>query len=309
MEFTFPQAAATALINISFAWIVGVLASRYWVMKQTASWQSSVVKRLSSAMLAGLIACTAGIFLSLWTESAMMADVRWLDAWPACVQMMTTTHYGHAGVAAVALLVIAMVVHLLLNRPDARMAYVGSIAALVILVAAARVTIGHAYEHGPFSIAVTVEWLHLVFMALWAGIVFIAAWVVLPRVRDNELVATREWAAYLTSMSNWAAVALAGILATGAYNAYRVLGSPRDLIDVSYGNVLVFKLVLVLLAIALGGFNKFSGLPASLSSGEAAAKAHRGLRIVIAVLRIESIALLLVLMAAAILTSSAPPGQ
>jgi putative copper resistance protein D len=65
---------------------------------------------------------------------------------------------------------------------------------------------------------------------------------------------------------------------------------------------------LVLIAIALGGFNKFLGLPAALSFGEPAAKAHRGLRTVIAVLRIESIALLLVLIAAAVLTSSAPPG-
>ena len=308
MEFTFPQAAATALINISFAWIVGVLASRYWVMKQTALWQEAAVKQLSSAMFAGLIACIAGIFLSLWTESAVMADLPWVNAWPACVQMMRTTHYGHAGVAAIGLLVIAMVVHLVLNRATAGMAYVGGIAASLLLVAAARVTIGHAYEHGPFSVAVAVEWLHLLLMALWAGIVFVAAWVVLPRVRDSELVATKERTAYLTSMSDWAAVALTGILATGAYNAYRVLGSPRDLIDVSYGNVLVFKLALVLLATALGGFNKFFGLPAAISTLRSA-NTHRGLKKVITVLRMESVVLLLVLMAAAALTSSAPSGQ
>ena len=308
MESTFPQTAATALINISFAWMVGVLASRPWLMKQTAGWQKAVVERLSPAMLAGLIACTLGILLALWTESAAMGDVAWLDAWPVCVQMMTTTHYGHAGVAAVALLVVAMVVHWRLKGPDAGMSYVGSLTVLLLLVAAARVTIGHAFEHGPFSVAVAVEWLHLLLMALWAGIVFVAAWVVLPRVRDSELVATKARAAYLASMSDWASVALVGILATGAYNAYRVLGSPRQLIEVSYGQVLTFKLCLVLIAIALGGFNKFVGLPAALSFGESAARAHRGLRTVIAVLRIESIALLLVLMAAAVLTSSAPPG-
>ena len=109
-------------------------------------------------------------------------------------------------------------------------------------------------------------------------------------------------------MSDWATVALVGILATKTYNAYRVLGSPRQLIEVGCGQVLTFKLCLVFIAIALGGFNKFVGLPASLSVGESAAKAHRGLRTVIAALRIESIALLLVLMAAAVLTSSAPPG-
>jgi putative copper resistance protein D len=308
MEFTIPQAAATASINISFAWIVGVLASRYRVMKQTAVWQGSAVRRLSSAMLAGLIACTAGVFLSLWTESAMMGDLPWLDAWPAFVQTVTTTYYGHVGVAVLALLVAAIAAHLSFNRPGAGMAYSRSIAALVLLVAAARVTVGHAFEHGPLSVAVAVEWLHLLLMALWAGIVFIAAWVVLPSVHDSELVATRARTAYLTSMSNWAAVAMAGILATGVYNAYRVLGSPRDLIDLVYGNVLVFKLAMVLLAIALGGFNKFFGLPAA-SSTLPSANTRGGLGTVIMVLRMESIALLLVLMAAAVLTSSAPPGQ
>ena len=302
MESTFPQVAATALINISFAWIVGVLASRFWLLKQTAVWQQSVVKRLSSAMVAGLLFCAAGIFLSLWTESAMMGDVAWLDAWPVCVQMMTTTHYGHAGVAALALLAVAVVVHWLLDRTDTGMAYVGSIAALMLLVAAARVTIGHAFEHGPFNVAVAVEWMHLLLMALWAGIVFVAGWFVLPHVLTNEAAPSRERAAYLASMSNWAAAALAAILATGAYNAYRVLNSSRDLVEVDYGNVLLFKVALVLVAIALRGLNKFVGLPAADAS-------QAGLRKVIAVLRIESVALLLVLIAAAVLTSSAPPGQ
>lgn len=288
------------MINISFAWMVGVLTSRVWLMKQTAGWQKAIVEKLSLAMLTGLIACTSGILLSLWTESAAMGDVAWLDAWPVCVQMMTTTHYGHAGVAAVALLVIAIVVHWSLKGQDAGMRYVGSLAALLLLVAGARVTIGHAFEHGPLSIEVWVELLHLLLMSVWAGVVFVAGWVVLPRALASELVATKARATYLTSMSNWAAAALVGILATGVYNAYRVLGSPRQLVEVDYGQMLTIKLCLVVIAIALGGFNKFVGLPAATS--------QRGLRTVIAVLRIESVVLLLVLMAAAVLTNSAPPG-
>ena len=288
------------MINIGFAWVVGVLASRFWLMKQTAGWQKAVVERLSLAMLTGLIACTSGILLSLWTESAAMGDVAWLDAWPVCVQMMTTTHYGHAGVAAVALLVIAIVVHWGLKGPEAGMRYVGSLTALLLLVAGARVTIGHAFEHGPLSIEVWVELLHLLLMSVWAGVVFVAGWVVLPRALASELVATKARATYLTSMSNWAAAALVGILATGVYNAYRVLGSPRQLVEVDYGQMLTIKLCVVVIAIALGGFNKFVGLPAATS--------QRGLRTVIAVLRIESVVLLLVLMAAAVLTNGAPPG-
>ena len=277
-------------------------------MKQTAAWQKVVVERLSPAMLAGLMVCTAGILLSQWTESAAMGDVAWSEAWPAFLPMMTTTHYGHAGAAALILLGIAMVVHWRLKNTGAGLRFVGSLTVLLLLVDAARVAIGHAYEHGPLSVAVLLEWLHLLLMSIWAGVVFVAAWVVLPHMLASKLAVTREQAAYLESMSNWAAAALAGILATGAYNAYRVLGSPRQLIKADYGQVLLFKICLVLIAIAMGGYNKFAGLPAALRYGGSAAQGHPGLRTVIAVLRVESIALVLVLIAAAVLAGSAPPG-
>ena len=83
MESTVPQVAAPALINVSFAWVVGVLTSRLWLMKQTAGWQMTVDKRLLTAMSAGLLVCIPGIILSLWTESAVMGDVAWLKAGPA----------------------------------------------------------------------------------------------------------------------------------------------------------------------------------------------------------------------------------
>ncbi|MET0963895.1 MAG: CopD family protein [Noviherbaspirillum sp.] len=308
MEAMPAQTAATVLINASLAWIAGVLASRLWLLHQNAQWQKIAVERLSPAMATGLLACAAGLFLSLWTESAAMGDVAWLDAWPAFTQMLGSTHYGRAGAAAAALLAAAMLAHWRLRGAAAGLGYVGSITLLLLLVFAARVAIGHAYEHGPLSVAVLVEWLHLLFMSLWTGIVFAAGWLVLPHALAHEASPTRERAAYLGSMSRWATAALAGILATGAYNAWRVLGSPRELIDADYGRVVLAKLCLVAAAMALGSFNRFHGLPAALAPHAAPGKAQRALGTVIAVLRVESLVLLLVLAAAALLTNSAPHG-
>lgn len=308
MGSTLAQTAATALVNLSLAWIAGVLATRFWLMRQTAQWQRLALARLSPAMLTGLLACGTGMLLSLWSESAAMGDVALPDAWPAFAEMLRSTHYGHAGVAAVALLFIAMVVHWRMRGAYAGLRYVASITLLLLLVFAARVSIGHAFEHGPLSVAVLVEWLHLLSMSLWAGVVFAAGWLVLPLALAHESAPGSGRAAYLKSMSNWAAAALAGILATGSYNAYRVLGSPRDLIEADYGHVLVLKLCFVLVAMALGGYNKFFGLPAALALQAPPGEAQAGLRVVITVLRIESIALFFVLVAAAVLTNSAPPG-
>lgn len=308
MESTLPQAAFTALINISLAWIAGVLTSRLWLAHGKDPWQQAASKRLAPAMSVGLLTAIAGVFLSLWTESAVMGDVPWLNAWPACKEMLASTHYGHAGVAAMAILAVAMLMHWRLVSATSSLKYVTVMTVLLMLVAVARVTIGHAFEHGLLHPAMWIEWLHLMLMSVWVGVVLVAGWLVLPMAATREPIPASAHALYLHAMSNWAAASAAGILATGIYNAFRVLSSPRDLIAGDYGSILLFKIVLVVVAIALGGYNKFFGLPAAVSSASADT-ARRGMRTVIAVLRLESIALLLVLACAAVLTASAPPGQ
>lgn len=304
MELSLSQAAATALVNISLAWIVGVLASRFWLMRGATACQELLIRRLSSCMAAGLFAAAVGTALSLWAAAAVMGDVRWLEAGPVLVAMLATTHYGHAGLLALGALALAMLAHWRLGRASTGMRDAGVITALILVFSAARVGIGHAYEQGPLSVAVGVELLHLLLMSLWIGAVLVAGWVVLPTAAASPSFTGSARARYLALMSDWATVALAGILLTGVYNSYRVLGSLQDLLESDYGHVLVFKLSMVLVAIGLGGLNRFYGLPSAVHP----MKAERGLRSVIAILRIESLVLLLVLAAAAVLTSSAPPG-
>lgn len=308
MDSTLPQAASTAVANIALAWIAGALSARSWLDHAGEPWQSAANERLNSALTAGLMAAFAGIFLSLWTESSAMGDVPWLDAWPACKEMLTSTHYGHAGVAALVLLAVALLAQWNAGRAVHSRRNIMAVTGIMLLVAVARVTIGHAFEHGPLHPAMWLEWLHLVLMSVWAGIVFVSGWLVLPLYGRQHRHTDQTLAAYLHTMSNWAAIAVAGILATGIYNSWRVLNSPRDLIDVDYGNVLLLKIALAVLAIILGGYNKFRGLPAALNA-DSAEQAWRGIRTVVMILRIESVVLFLVLVCASLLTTSAPPGQ
>jgi putative copper resistance protein D len=308
VEFSPLQAAATALLNLGLAWTVGVLTSRFWLKKGAGRWHDTALGRLSSSLTAALVTCASGTALSLWAAAANMADVGWLDAGPAFVDMLAATHYGHAGMLALGILVLAMFIHWRLPRSTGGASGAGIIPVLVVLFAVVRVSTGHAVEQGAMSIPAVVELLHLLFMALWAGIVFVGGWVVLPSAADDMSRANTAMACYLKSLSSWATAALAVILATGVYNAFRVLGSTRDLTESAYGHELVFKLCFVLVAIGLGAVNRFHGLPAVLSLTTTQDNARRALHKVIRILRIESIALLLVMAAAAVLTSSAPPG-
>jgi putative copper resistance protein D len=306
MEALLPQVVATSLINLSLALVVGALAALVWLMKEAAPWREQVSQSLYRVVYQALIACACALLLSLWAEAAAMADVPLLDAGPAFREMLKSTHYGHAGVAAIVVVGLAMAAHLALVKRDASKTYAGMIAACLVLFAAARVSIGHAFEHGPFSLPVVLELVHVLMMALWTGAVFVAGWLVLPIVQACEQSATTHRASLLNSLSDWATVALLAILVTGAYNAYRVIGTPGDVVSTFYGNVLLFKLAMVVTAILLGGYNKFTGLPAALSF-HSSEDSSRALRKVIAVLRIESFALFFAVVAAAVLTGSAPP--
>ena len=298
------QAAATALVNIGVVWIVGALACRFWLRGGSARWRQPVLLRLKRVTTAALCLGVAGLALSLWTTAAAMADVPWPAAGPAFRQMLTDTHYGHAGLLALGVMVLALLLHLARTTTASEGRYLETGAALLLLFAGARAAAGHAYEHGVLGVAV--ESLHLLLVALWRGAVFVSGWLALPRIDTADSEVGRERVAYLHAMSRWATVALAGIILTGACNAFRMLGSPRHWLQGDYGHVLAVKLGFVLAAALLGAFNRFRSLPMALHA-KGNAGAQSGLGIVIMVLRIESLALLLALLAAAVLTGSAPP--
>ena len=114
---------------------------------------------------------------------------------------------------------------------------------------------------------------------------------------------------YLKSLSSSATVALAAVLATGIYNAIRVLNKPAELGTTEYGWVLTTKLCFVGIAIALGAWNRFSGFPAVEAAAAQPATEQNALRVITSILRAESIALVIVLFAAIVLTANAPPAS
>ena len=57
-----------------------------------------------------------------------------------------------------------------------------------------------------------------------------------------------------------------GVLATGAVNGSRGVTTATELLNSVYGQVLLLKLGLVLIAAALGGHNRFFEMPKLLSA-------------------------------------------
>nr|WP_315249488.1 CopD family protein [uncultured Duganella sp.] len=289
------QVGSAFLLNVGFTWLVGSWFARRWVRANGAGGTDAEPGlRRYDQLAAGLCALSSAI--ALLVATAVMGDVGLREACPMFWMMLTSTDYGHAGS-----ITVAAMLALLLGRTfgsDGRASDLGAALALT-LFAVTRASMGHAGEDGFLSVALAAEAVHYAAIGLWTGAVIVSAWCALSETRIGT-AAIGAYDHYLDRMSQAAMAAVIAIFVTGIYSAWHRVGTVDHLQHTFYGLTLLLKVALVLVAIGLGGYNKFIGLPT-------ASRSDQGLRKVRFALRIESVVLLAVVLAASILTSQPPP--
>jgi putative copper resistance protein D len=286
------QAASAWLVNLGFAWLVGSWLGRRWLQTAGvpgASYQPGL-RKLDIAAAGVVIAASAAAF---WAATAVMAGLPLAEAGSMLWTMLSTTSYGHAG--AIGTVAIALLLLFRLIGPFGVLTEAGVLLLLAVFTVT-RASMGHAGEEGFLSLPLAAESIHLFAIAVWTGMVMVSGWCVLDRTGMDRPALS----AYLDAMSNSAMVAVAAIVGTGVYSAWHRVGTAEHMFGTQYGITLLVKVTLVLLAVALGGYNKFAGLPAAANSAE-------GVRRVRFVLRLETLALIGALAAAAFLVSQQPP--
>ena len=302
------QRVLTVVLNLSLATLVGASTAMLWLHAKASPWARSMLPRLRTALLVGACAAMLAYAGILWLEAASMAEVPLSDALPALRLVIHGTHYGLAWmIGAAALLVAGAVSAAPLRLQTGAAASAIRILAIAVLLYS-RSMVSHAGAAGDFTWTIVVDWLHLVLVSLWVGEVLVAAVITLRRPAGSAPGNRADCAAYVAALSRGATLALAGIFITGALGAWRVLERPEDLVSNPYGLTLIAKLVLVLCAAALGGINRFVLMPLLLRSltrpGQGTPDAGgRFAR----VLQLEALVLAATLIAAAFLTSTAPP--
>jgi putative copper resistance protein D len=293
------QDAVTATLNLGVALAAGAALSAGWLAGQPSAWAASRMLRLRAAALGGAIVAIAASAVLLWLEAAAMAEVPLANAGPAVVSVLSATHYGLAWMIGIAALTAAALAAALFAKRLARAILMLALAVFLYT----RSMVSHAAGDGDLSWAMASDWLHLVLISLWVGAVLVAGWISLPQPDGG-----RDRARYIESLSASATLALAGIVATGLFAAWRNVGSIDRLSGNPYGDTLLLKLALVALAAALGALNRFVFMPpllAGLNDGKPAPCVPA--RCFLLILRVEGLALAGVLLLAAMLGASAPP--
>ncbi|AWV03103.1 copper resistance protein CopD [Burkholderia sp. JP2-270] len=299
---------SVAIQNAGFAVIVGALLGSHWLARGASAWQHGIGRRLVATLrIASVVSLLASV-TAFWAHCALMSEVSMLDAGPSVRAMLVGTGFGHAWLASAVFMVVVVLLSFIRHANDTRFPF--TMWAALACVALARSNGGHPVDAGLFSVPVWVDWLHLLAISAWVGLVLVTAFGVMSRLVGMPTSERATGASFVQSLSDASTYALIVLFATGAYNGWRGVDTSANLLASTYGQILLLKFALVLTAAALGGHNRLFGMPKLLAAlkDPSAAMPAGPLRRFGAVLRIEAVVLAGVLMVAAVLVSSALPG-
>jgi copper transport protein len=224
------------------------------------------------------------------------------------------TRWGRAWLVEIAALVVALGATLVMARgpaardPGAGLGWAIALGAPPAVAALAISWSGHASSGSDRTLGIAIDALHGWATAAWlGGLVGLAALVpaAVRRLAAPERV--RLAAGIVVRFSGLAVAAVAVLVVTGVYRALAELSSLDDLVDTSYGQALLVKLILLTVLLMGGAYNRFvihprlerAALGLTPDDGGAAA----ALRVSVA----AELVLALALMAAVAVLVSLPP--
>ena len=177
----------------------------------------------------------------------------------------------------------------------------GSVGAAAIAAAAPALT-GHTRAASPELLVVGADALHLLSGSVWLGGLAGLA-LTLPALAGQGALAAETLARFSTA----AAGVLAALVATGSVLAWRILGSWGALVDTTYGRLLLVKVFIVVVAMAIAAWNRWSLLPRLQQAAKAGGQGRvTRTRPVVRASAVEGVALVAVLLVTGFLVDKSP---
>jgi uncharacterized membrane protein len=170
-----------------------------------------------------------------------------------------------------------------------------------IAAAMTATLVSHATALGNLK-SMALDFVHVLSVSVWTGGVVALLWCALLVARDQTAEEARALGATVWRFSVTALVAVALLITAGVLQALDRLVLVNDLYETPYGIALAVKIVLVVVALAIGAFNLLRWGPRLRAGGRAR----------IALVRdtlAETALFVVIFIAASFLTAYAPPAQ
>lgn len=151
------------------------------------------------------------------------------------------------------------------NKSTSQLGFVISLIGL-ILVLLSFVISGHSTKDG--FVTQTLLLIHLVGISYWLGSLLPLSWMCISDDDENLHIITHRFGVLAIGY-------IMALMISGFIFAYHLIGSFYALINTSYGNVLLAKLVAVFLILSLGALNKFKLVPLLIKNPTVGAKRLR----------------------------------
>ena len=151
------------------------------------------------------------------------------------------------------------------NKSTSQLGFVISLIGL-ILVLLSFVISGHSTKDG--FITQSLLLIHLVGISYWLGSLLPFSWMCISDDDENLYIITHRFGVLAIGY-------IMALMISGFIFAYHLIGSFYALINTSYGNVLLAKLVAVFLILSLGALNKFKLVPLLIRNPTVGAKRLR----------------------------------
>jgi putative copper resistance protein D len=225
---------SVAIQNVGFAVVVGALLSSQWLARGESTWQQRVGRRLVVTLRAASIVSLLASALSFWAHCALMSESTLSRPGRPCGRCLRNRFWTcMAGWRVFHALYCRTVI--LRSGNETRFPF--AIWVALAGVALARSNGGHPVDAGLFSLPVWVDWLHLLAISAWVGLVLVTTYVVMPRLLDAPGSERQTSASFVQSLSDASTYALIVLFSTGAYNGWRGVNVPANLLHSTYGQV------------------------------------------------------------------------
>ena len=290
-----PRALAAAISDSAFAGAFGLVIACLLLNSEGESGPRRQLQRSTFyCTIAMLLAGIAQVYLATAT---MIGSPSFSDVRGQVVPVVLETHAGKLLLCSL-ILTLILLLTLSVRRDWQRRLTAWSLFAVLTAIAAVRAATGHAAADGDFTLAEFVQFSHLISIAVWAGCVLAAGFVVLPYMLREQR--TTDVVAFTRRLSRSVTFALAVVVLSGTYNSYRGLsGSLRPLAGTQWGILLDIKLLLVLAAVGMGAASRrMLRSDRSLTAKQTSTLAF--------IVRVEAVAMLAILTVSAWLANSPP---
>ncbi len=254
-----------------------------------------LVNAARTAAIAAAVAWLAALPLTVVYQVGDVSSLTRSAAWTA----LPRTEYG---VTAAVMVGVALAVGLLGRGLPTRPRGRAAVAASAVAASAPALT-GHTRAASPEALVIGADMIHLLAGSVWLG-GLVALALALPDLSGRGTMA----AEVLVRFSGVAAGILVVLVATGSVLTWRILGSWSALGDTGYGQLLLVKIAVAMIAVLIAAWNRFKLLP-GLQQASRRRERRAGVGLLVRSTVVEAVVLVVVLAVTALVVDRSPEAE